>query len=109
MEDILELQRQLAEAQQASSSKKLSDRNCVELVMKLQSLNLIDVIFTRSGREYLTHHQLTKEIEEQIADREGTLYALFGTRSVAKDDCDMHLTLFSFRQAALTLWSYLKL
>lgn len=71
MDDILELQRQLAEAQQASSSKMLSDRNCVELVMKLQALNLIDVIFTRSGREYLTHEKLTKEIEEQIATRGG--------------------------------------
>ena len=72
MDEILQLQRQLAEAQAGSSSSRLSERNCVELVMKLQSLKLVDLIFTRSGKEYLTHHQLTEDIEDEILLRGGT-------------------------------------
>ncbi len=71
MDEILELQRQLAEVQLGSSSNQLSERNCVELVMKLQSLKLVDLIFTRSGKEYLTHRQLSEEIEDEILTRGG--------------------------------------
>lgn len=71
MDEILELQQQLAAAQLGTSAQKLSERNCVELVMKLQALNLIDLIFTRSGREYLTHKQLVIEIEDEILARGG--------------------------------------
>lgn len=71
MEDILALQRQLAEAQVSTSAAKLSERNCVELVMKLQSLSMIDLIFTRSGREYLTPAQLRKEIADEVYIRGG--------------------------------------
>lgn len=71
MEEILDLQRQLAAAQLGTTSQKLSERNCVELVMKLQSLNLIDLIFTRSGKEYLTHKQLVIEIEDELLARGG--------------------------------------
>lgn len=71
MDEILELQQQLAAAQLGTSAQKLSERNCVELVMKLQALNLIDLIFTRSGKEYLTHKQLFIEIEDEILARGG--------------------------------------
>lgn len=74
MDEILELQRQLAEAQLGSTASRLSERNCVELVMKLQSLNLIDLIFTRSGKEYLTPRQLVMEIEDEIVARGGSLF-----------------------------------
>lgn len=73
MDEILELQQQLAAAQQGSKTQKLSERNCVELVMKLQALKLIDLIFTKSGREYLTHKQLVIEIEDEIVARGGRL------------------------------------
>ncbi|CAN8066467.1 unnamed protein product [Agarophyton chilense] len=71
MEEILELQQQLQAAQQTSTSQKLSERNCIELVMKLQSLNLVDLIFTRSGREYLTPKHLIIEIEDELLARGG--------------------------------------
>lgn len=71
MDEILELQQQLAAAQLGSAAQKLSERNCVELVMKLQSLKLVDLIFTRSGKEYLTHKQLIIEIEDELLARGG--------------------------------------
>ncbi|KAI0565560.1 E3 UFM1-protein ligase 1 [Gracilaria domingensis] len=71
MDEILELQHQLQAAQQTSSSQKLSERNCIELVMKLQSLNLVDLIFTRSGKEYLTPKHLVIEIEDELLARGG--------------------------------------
>lgn len=71
MDEILALQQQLAAAQQTNITHKLSDRNCVELVMKLQELNLIKLIFTRTGKEYLTHKQLKLEIQDEIQTRGG--------------------------------------
>lgn len=71
MEEILALQQQLADAQASGSAARLSERNCIELVMKLQSLSLVDLIFTRSGREYLTPAQLRKEIADEVEIRGG--------------------------------------
>lgn len=55
-EELLELQRQFEFAQQAKSSIRLSDRNVVELVQKLQQLGIIDfdLLHTVSGKEYIT-------------------------------------------------------
>lgn len=54
--ELLELQRQFEFAQQAKSSIRLSDRNVVELVQKLQELHIIDfdLLHTVSGKEYIT-------------------------------------------------------
>lgn len=54
--ELLELQRQFEFAQQAKSSIRLSDRNVVELVHKLQELHIIDfdLLHTVSGKEYIT-------------------------------------------------------
>lgn len=55
-EELLELQRQFEFAQQAKSSIRLSDRNVVELVQKLQELHIIDfeLLHTVTGKEYIT-------------------------------------------------------
>ena len=54
--ELLELQRQLEAAQSARSSVRLSERNVVELVQKLQERGLIDfeLLHTVSGKEYIT-------------------------------------------------------
>lgn len=54
--ELLELQKQFEFAQQAKSSVRLSDRNVVELVQKLQLLHIIDfdLLHTVSGKEYIT-------------------------------------------------------
>ena len=55
-EELLELQRQFESAQEAKSSIRLSERNVVELIQKLQQLNIInfDLLHTVSGKEYIT-------------------------------------------------------
>nr|XP_043635591.1 E3 UFM1-protein ligase 1 homolog [Erigeron canadensis] len=67
-EELLELQRQLESAQQAKSSIRLSERNVVELVQKLQLLHIIDfdLLHTVSGKEYITPEQLRVEIVKEI-------------------------------------------
>lgn len=71
MEEILELQRQLATIQQSATAQRLSERNCIDLVRKLQSLKLVDLIFTRSGKEFITPAQLTLEVSDQLIARGG--------------------------------------
>ncbi|KAL8501635.1 hypothetical protein ACS0TY_020950 [Phlomoides rotata] len=70
-EELLELQRQFEFAQQAKSSIRLSDRNVVELVQKLQELQIIDfdLLHTTSGKEYITQEQLRSEIVDEINKR----------------------------------------
>ncbi|KAI5666111.1 hypothetical protein M9H77_15964 [Catharanthus roseus] len=67
-EELLELQRQFEFAQQAKSSIRLSERNVVELVQKLQQLGIIDfdLLHTASGKEYITPEQLRTEIVAEI-------------------------------------------
>ncbi len=45
---------------------KLSERNCVELVIKLIDTGRLQLIFTKNGREYMTHKQLSEEIEDEV-------------------------------------------
>ncbi|XP_042044938.1 E3 UFM1-protein ligase 1 homolog [Salvia splendens] len=70
-EELLELQRQFEFAQQAKSSIRLSERNVVELVQKLQQLEIIDfeLLHTSSGKEYITQEQLRSEIVSEINKR----------------------------------------
>ena len=55
-DELLELQRQFEFAQQAKSSIRLSERNVVELVQKLQELRILDfeLLHTVTGKEYIT-------------------------------------------------------
>ncbi|XP_043719351.1 E3 UFM1-protein ligase 1 homolog isoform X2 [Telopea speciosissima] len=67
-DELLELQRQFEFAQQAKSSIRLSERNVVELVRKLQELQIIDfeLLHTVSGKEYITHDELRLEMLAEI-------------------------------------------
>ncbi|KDP44170.1 hypothetical protein JCGZ_05637 [Jatropha curcas] len=66
--ELLELQKQFEYAQQAKSSIRLSERNVVELVLKLQELRIIDfdLLHTISGKEYITPEQLRHEMVAEI-------------------------------------------
>ncbi|KAG7559858.1 E3 UFM1-protein ligase 1 [Arabidopsis thaliana x Arabidopsis arenosa] len=68
-DELLELQRQFEFAQQVKSSVRLSDRNVVELVQKLQELGVIDfdLLHTVTGKEYITQEQLRNEITREIS------------------------------------------
>ena len=38
----------------------------IEIVTKLVELKLIEVIHTLDGKEYLTHQELAKEIQDEL-------------------------------------------
>ncbi|CAH9075065.1 unnamed protein product [Cuscuta europaea] len=69
-EELLELQRQFEFAQQAKSTVRLSERNVVELVHKLQHLQILefDLLHTVSGKEFITPEHLRNEIVGQIKE-----------------------------------------
>ena len=41
---------------------RLSEANCIEVVTKLISRGLIDVVFTRDGKSYVTNKHLETEV-----------------------------------------------
>lgn len=45
---------------------RLSERNCIEIITKLIEINLLDVIFTTDGKEYITPQYLIKEIKDEL-------------------------------------------
>lgn len=59
--------------QATSTTQKLSERNCIELVNKLIELKLIDVIYTLDGKEYITDKHLEKEILDELAAHGGRI------------------------------------
>ncbi|CAB3226728.1 unnamed protein product [Arctia plantaginis] len=65
-DEIKRLAADFQKAQLTSTSLRLSERNCIEIVTKLLELKLIDVIFTTDGKEYLTPQQLTKEVKDEL-------------------------------------------
>lgn len=45
---------------------RLSERNCVEIITKLIETNLLSVLFTADGKEYITPQHLEKEIRDEL-------------------------------------------
>ncbi|CAM8958612.1 unnamed protein product [Rhodiola kirilowii] len=64
-EELLELQRPFEFAQQAKSSNRLSDRNVVVLVQKLQVIDF-KLFHTVSGKEYITPEKMRSEMVDEI-------------------------------------------
>ncbi|XP_013173569.1 PREDICTED: E3 UFM1-protein ligase 1 homolog [Papilio xuthus] len=80
-DEIKRLAADFQKAQLSSTSQRLSERNCIEIVTKLIELKLIDVIFTTDGKEYLTPQQLVKEIKDELYVHGGRI----NTVDLAKD------------------------
>jgi len=68
---------------------RLGERNCIEIVAKLISSKLLDVVFTVDGKEYVTPLHLTKELKDE-----------------AYVQCGMYLSIFYFSMQLLILNSY---
>lgn len=68
-EEVKRLAADFQRAQLTSSVQRLSDRNCIEIVKKLISMKLIDVVFTTSGKEYITPQHLHKEIKVIVPEQ----------------------------------------
>lgn len=52
-------------------SRRLSERNCIEIVNKLISQKQLDVVHTLDGKEYITPAQISKEMKEELHVRGG--------------------------------------
>lgn len=52
---------------------RLSERNCVDIILKLIKSNQITLYFTLDGKEYVTPERLEKEILEEVSKRKGRL------------------------------------
>ena len=69
--EIEALQNELEAVQKENVASRLSDRNCVELVLKLKSLGLVELINTTNGKCYLTPERLEKDILSTLNDYNG--------------------------------------
>ena len=69
MEEILELQRKLADVQATSNLNKLSDRIVVDLIERLLKTTDFRLIFTVDGQEYLTPEHLDIQIKDTIQQK----------------------------------------
>uniref|UniRef100_M4BP83 E3 UFM1-protein ligase 1 homolog n=1 Tax=Hyaloperonospora arabidopsidis (strain Emoy2) TaxID=559515 RepID=M4BP83_HYAAE len=67
MDDIALLQQQLAAVQQQEAALKLSDHNIIDLLRKLQQLGKLQVIHTRTGKQFLTPVRVQREIADYVA------------------------------------------
>ena len=76
-DEILKLQQELESVQEECVKSRLSERNCVELVMKLKELKLVTLIHSTNGKFYLTPQRLKKEILVSLGD--------FGGRASVSD------------------------
>ncbi|KAA8498907.1 E3 UFM1-protein ligase 1-like [Porphyridium purpureum] len=75
MDEIAALQAQLAAVQASGggASYRVSDRNCIELLSKVQELGLVDkLVYTNSGRlEFVTPRRLKFDVHDEVLMRGG--------------------------------------
>ncbi|RZC36650.1 E3 UFM1-protein ligase 1 -like [Asbolus verrucosus] len=65
-EEIKRLAADFQKVQLSSTSQKLSERNCIEIISWLKDKKLIDLIFTIDGKEFLTPSQLIQDIRNEL-------------------------------------------
>ncbi|XP_052865951.1 E3 UFM1-protein ligase 1 homolog [Anopheles cruzii] len=70
-DEIKRLAADFQKAQLSTSLQRLSERNCIEVVRLLIEKQLIQVIFTNDGKEYLTQEHLEQEIKDELYLRGG--------------------------------------
>uniref|UniRef100_A0AC34GNI9 E3 UFM1-protein ligase 1 homolog n=1 Tax=Panagrolaimus sp. ES5 TaxID=591445 RepID=A0AC34GNI9_9BILA len=71
--EIQKLAADLQRIQSTEAAEKLSDSNCVEIISRLITAKLIDVVFTCDGKEYITRKHLITEIKYQCAGADGRI------------------------------------
>jgi hypothetical protein len=73
MDRIRELQAQLKTLYQQETKNKLSERSVVTLILKLQQKNLLSIVYTNDGKEYLTLDQVEREIKQELQHHGGRI------------------------------------
>ncbi|ETN65365.1 E3 UFM1-protein ligase 1 [Anopheles darlingi] len=70
-DEIKRLAADFQKAQLTTSLQRLSERNCIEVVRLLIEKQLIQVIYTNDGKEYLTQEHLAQEVKDEMFLRGG--------------------------------------
>ncbi|XP_017130784.1 E3 UFM1-protein ligase 1 homolog [Drosophila elegans] len=65
-DEIKRLAADFQKAQLTSTLQKLSERNCVEIVTLLLEKQMLEVVFTNDGKEYITPDHLEREILDEL-------------------------------------------
>lgn len=65
-EEIKRLAADFQRTQESDTLQRISERNCIDIVKKLTELNLIELIYTCDGKEFITPTHLLKEIEDEV-------------------------------------------
>lgn len=65
-EEVKRLAAGFQRAQLISTTQRLSERNCVEIITKLVDMKLLNIIFTNDGKEYVTPNQLVTEMKDEL-------------------------------------------
>ncbi len=75
MDDLAGLLSALNDAQQAKAAVKLSERNVVELIIKLKQLGILgdDLLHTINGKEYITTDRLKADVQAALRQAGGRL------------------------------------
>jgi len=106
-DEIKKLAADLQRAQLGGTIQKLSERNCIEIVNYLVSNGFLKVIYTTDGKEYLTHKQLERELDDELYVSRGRIslsdlavnlnvdysHVEFQAQQLAKRDSSIHLVL----------------
>lgn len=69
--EVRQLAADFQHLQRSTSTHRLSERNCIELVTHLISAGLIQVVYTLDGKEYVTPQQLEREIRNELLAHRG--------------------------------------
>ncbi|CBZ50099.1 conserved hypothetical protein [Neospora caninum Liverpool] len=71
MVSLEELQRQFMAVQEAAPTQTLSERACVDIVVKLMEMKKIQLVTTTNGKEFVTFETLAQEIRTHLANQKG--------------------------------------
>lgn len=106
-DEIKRLAADFQKVQLSSTLSKLSEANCIEVVNLLIERELINVVFTVDGKEYITPEHLERELEDELYAHGGCIHLVELAKnlnvdqsrinqlaeSIAKEKDDLHLVL----------------
>lgn len=72
-EEIRRLAADFQRAQFADTVQRLSERNCIEIVVKLVEDKKLDVVHTLDGKEYVTPAQISREMRDELYMHRGRI------------------------------------
>mmetsp|Transcript_25748 Transcript_25748/g.67411 ORF Transcript_25748/g.67411 Transcript_25748/m.67411 type:complete len:745 (-) Transcript_25748:110-2344(-) len=73
MDEVRKLQEQLRALQETSNVKRVTERNCIDLLAKLFETQQVKLFHTSNGREWITPEALDREIVDSLIANGGRL------------------------------------